>query len=128
MTSELTAVSTDGAPRAIGPYSQAVMAPPFLFVSGQIPLDPGNGELVGGSFEAQVARVLANLDAILVAAGSNRGRVVKVTVFLTDMSRFAVLNQVYADYFGEHRPARAVVEVGGLPKGAEVELEAVALL
>lgn len=128
MSSELKSVHTDGAPRAIGPYSQAVAAPPFLFVSGQIPLDPTTGEMVAADFAGSVRRVLDNLDAILEAAGSSRRQVVKVTVYLTDMGRFAALNEVYAEYFGDHRPARAVVAVAGLPRGAEVELEAVALL
>ena len=128
MTLAPTAVHTDAAPKAIGPYSQAVAAGGFLFVSGQIPLDPATGQLVSGDFEAEVDRVLANVDAILVAAGSGRERVVKATVFVTDLSLFGTLNDRYARFFGAHRPARAVVQVSALPRGARVEMEAVAVL
>ncbi len=119
-------VSTDEAPAAVGPYSQGVVAGGLVFVSGQIPFDPATGELVGGSFEEQVWRVLENVDAVLRAAGSARDRVLKVTVFLTDMGRFGELNRVYESFFAGHRPARAVVEVSALPKGVAVEMEAVA--
>jgi 2-iminobutanoate/2-iminopropanoate deaminase len=128
MTHTPTAVHTDAAPRAIGPYSQAVAAGGFLFVSGQIPLDPATGQLVSGDFEAEVDRVLANVDAVLVAAGSGRERVVKATIFVTDLSLFGTLNERYGKYFGEHRPARAVVQVAALPRGARVEMEAVAVI
>jgi 2-iminobutanoate/2-iminopropanoate deaminase len=121
-------VHTDAAPRAIGPYSQAVVAGNLVFVSGQIPLDPATGQLVGGEFEAEVDRVLANVDAVLAAAGCDRTRVVKATLFVTDMALFGTLNERYARYFGDHRPARAVVGVAALPRGARVEMEAVALL
>ena len=121
-------VSTDAAPKAIGPYSQAVIAGELVFVSGQIPLDPATGEMVAESFEAQVKRALANVGAVLQAAGSGLTRVVKVNVYLTDMDRFAAFNQIYSQYFGEHRPARAVVQVSALPRGAQVEVEAVAAL
>ncbi len=121
-------VSTDKAPAAVGPYSQAVIAGSLVFVSGQIPLEPASGQSVGGSFTDQVRQVLANLDAVLEAAGSSRDRVVKVTVYLTDMSRFGELNGVYETFFKGHRPARAVVEVGALPKGVKVEMDAVAEL
>jgi 2-iminobutanoate/2-iminopropanoate deaminase len=127
MTTTPTAVHTDAAPRAIGPYSQAVAAGGFLFVSGQIPLDPATGQLVSGDFDAEVDRVLANVDAVLVAAGSGRERVVKATIFVTDLSQFATLNEHYGRFFGEHRPARAVVQVSALPRGARVEMEAVAV-
>ena len=120
-------VHSERAPQAIGPYSQAVVAGPFVFVSGQIPLDPATGEMVPGEFGDQARQVFVNLDAILQAAGSQRAMVVKVTVFLTDLSRFAALNELYSEYFGEHRPARAVVQVAALPRGAQLELEAVAL-
>ncbi len=119
-------VSTDEAPAAVGPYSQGVVAGGLVFVSGQIPLDPATGELVEGPFAEQVRRVLENVDAVLHAAGSARDRVLKVTVFLTDMGRFGELNRVYESFFAGHRPARAVVEVSALPKGVAVEMEAVA--
>lgn len=121
-------VSTDAAPKAIGPYSQAVVAGELVFVSGQIALDPATGEMVTDSFEAQVKRALTNVGAVLQAAGSGLTRVVKVNVYLTDMDRFAAFNQIYSQYFGEHRPARAVVQVSALPRGAQVEVEAVAAL
>lgn len=119
-------VATDTAPAAVGPYSQAVISGGLVFVSGQIPLDPATGRMVAGTFAEQVRRALDNLETILCAAGSGRERVVKVTVYLTDMARFAELNEVYARFFGDHRPARAVVEVAALPAGAPVEIEAVA--
>ena len=119
-------VATDEAPAAVGPYSQAVVARGLVFVSGQIPLDPRSGEVAGGTFADRVRRVLGNIDAVLRAAGSARERVVKVTVYVTDMGRFAELNAVYEAFFGEHRPARAVVEVAALPKGVDVEMDAVA--
>lgn len=119
-------VSTDRAPAAVGPYSQAVISGGLLFTSGQIPLDPTTGRLVEGGFTAQVERVLESLDALLEAAGSGRSKVVKVLVFLTDMGRFEEFNRTYAAFFGDHRPARSVVQVGRLPKDAEVEVELVA--
>jgi 2-iminobutanoate/2-iminopropanoate deaminase len=100
----------------------------MVFVSGQIPLDPTTGEIVGETFEARTRRVLDNIDAILVAAGSDRSRVVKATVYLTDMTLFTRLNAVYAEFFGDHRPARAAIQVAALPRGADVEIEAVAVL
>jgi 2-iminobutanoate/2-iminopropanoate deaminase len=127
MPVNLTSFTTDAAPAAIGPYSQAVATGDLVFVSGQIPLDPATGQLVAGSFAFQADRVLVNLDAILAAAGSGRDRVVKVTVFLTDLARFGELNEVYARFFGGHRPARVVVQVAALPRGAEIEIEAVAV-
>jgi 2-iminobutanoate/2-iminopropanoate deaminase len=119
-------IHTDTAPRAIGPYSQGIGLGDWVFVSGQIPLDPATGELVGGSFADHAARVLGNLDGILRAAGSDRSQVVKVTVYLTDVGRFAEFNEIYASFFGDHRPARAVVGVAALPRGAQVEIEALA--
>ena len=119
-------IHTDAAPKAIGPYSQGIALGDWVFVSGQIPLDPATGELVRGSFSDHAARVLANLDAILRAAGSERRKVVKVTVYLTDVGRFAEFNEIYAAFFGDHRPARAVVGVAALPRGAQVEIEALA--
>lgn len=126
MSSDLVKVATSDAPAAVGPYSQAMIVGDLVFVSGQIPIDPATGSLVEGSFEQRVEQVLANVDAILVAAGSNREMIVKATVFLTDMGKFGRLNEVYAAFFGDHRPARAAIEVGALPKGADVEIEVVA--
>ncbi len=122
----MKAVSSDAAPAAVGPYSQGVIAGGLLFTSGQIPLDPETGQVAAGDFQDRVKRALANLDAVLTAAGTGRDRVVKVTVFVTDMGRFGELNAVYADFFGNHRPARSVVQVAALPKGVDVEIEAVA--
>ncbi len=127
MSVTLASVGTEAAPAAIGPYSQAVAAGDFVFISGQIPLDPATGGMTGGEFAAQAERVLANLDAILVAAGCTRDRVVKVTVYLSDLGNFAELNEVYSRFFGPHRPARAVVQVAALPRGASVEIEAIAV-
>ena len=127
MKGEPRTIHTEAAPAAIGPYSQAVSAGDLVFVSGQIPLDPASGQLVTGDFRAEAERVLANVDAILTAAGCDRTRVVKATVFLTDLSLFAALNESYARFFGDHRPARVVVEVSALPRGARIEMEAVAL-
>lgn len=126
MKVEPEVVHTDAAPKAIGPYSQGITLGDWVFVSGQIPLDPATGELVRGSFADHATRVLANLDAILRAGGSDRRRVVKVTVYLTDVGRFAEFNEIYAAFFGDHRPARAVVGVAALPRGAQVEIEALA--
>jgi len=119
-------VQTDAAPKAIGPYSQAIRCGGWLFVSGQIPLDPATGELVTGDFAQQVTRVLDNLDAVLRAAGFGRASVVKTTAYLTDLARFAEFNGIYAKFFDQHRPARAVVGVAALPRGAQIEVEAVA--
>jgi len=121
-------ISTDKAPAAIGPYAQANMAGDLIFTSGQIPLDPKAGELTGETIEEQTGRVLENLKAILEAAGTSMENVVKTTVFLADMSDFAKMNEVYARYFtGEMLPSRSTIEVAALPKGALVEIEAVAL-
>jgi len=120
------AVRSGEAPAAIGPYSQAVRAGEFLFVSGQIPADPASGKIVEAGVAAQTERALKNLGAILAAAGLGFGSVVKTTVYLTDMERFAEMNEVYARFFGETPPARATVQAGALPKGALVEIEAVA--
>ncbi len=126
--SAITIVSTPGAPRAIGPYSQAVTAGGFLFTAGQVGFDPATGELVEDGIADQTRRVLENLRAILRAAGLDLARVVKTTVFLVDMNDFAAMNEVYAEAFGEHRPARSTVAVAALPRGARVEIEAVAVL
>ncbi|RMG49065.1 MAG: RidA family protein [Acidobacteria bacterium] len=123
----LRTIATEGAPAAIGPYSQAVEAGGFLFCSGQIAIDPATGEMTGATVGEQTRQVLRNLAAVLEAAGSGLDRVVKTTVYLTDLGRFPEMNEAYAECFGEHRPARAAVEVAALPKGALVEIEAVAL-
>jgi 2-iminobutanoate/2-iminopropanoate deaminase len=122
------ALSTDGAPAAIGPYSQAIVAGGFVFCSGQIPLDPATGELVTGDVAAQTRRVLDNLRAVLDAAGSSLDAVVKTTVFLADMADFAAMNAVYAEYFHAPAPARSTVQAAALPRAARVEIEVVALL
>lgn len=119
-------VSTSDAPRAIGPYSQAIVADGWVFCSGQIALDPASGEVVAGDVSAQTERVMANLAAVLAAAGASLATVVKTTVFLTDMADFAAMNEVYGRWLGEHRPARATVAVAGLPRGVRVEIECVA--
>lgn len=124
--SELSAVHTDQAPEAIGPYSQAVVSDGWVFCSGQIPLDPGTMELVEGDIQVQTERVLENLRAVLEAAGASMSTVIKTTVFLADMDDFQAMNQVYAQHFGDHRPARAAVEAARLPKGVDVEIECVA--
>lgn len=120
-------VATDGAPKAIGPYSQAVKANGLVYTSGQIALDPASGSLIDDSFEAQVRRVFANLEAVLREAGSDFSRVLKATVFITDFADFQTLNTVYAEVFGDHKPARTTVAVAALPKGASVEIDLVAL-
>jgi 2-iminobutanoate/2-iminopropanoate deaminase len=124
--SKLTAVHTDGAPGAIGPYSQAMAVDGWVFCSGQIPMDPLSGQLVEGDIGTQTEQVLKNLAAVLEAAGSSLSLVVKTTVFLKDMADFPGMNEVYARHFGEHRPARAAVAVRTLPKDVSVEIEAVA--
>jgi 2-iminobutanoate/2-iminopropanoate deaminase len=121
-------VATEGAPKAIGPYSQAVSEGGFLFTSGQIPLDPATGELVGGGIEGATERVFDNLEAVLRESGLTFADVVKATVFLARMEDFAAMNTVYARRFGEHRPARSTVAVAALPKGASVEIDLVAKL
>jgi 2-iminobutanoate/2-iminopropanoate deaminase len=119
-------VATDKAPKAIGPYSQAVQAGDFLFASGQIPLDAASGQLVTGSIEDQAKRVLDNIKSIVEAAGFTMRQIVKATVFVTDMEDFTPINGVYAQYFGENPPARSFVAVKELPKGAQVEIEIIA--
>jgi|TARA_B100000678_G_C17864062_1_gene364431 2-iminobutanoate/2-iminopropanoate deaminase len=119
-------VHTPEAPEAIGPYSQAVVTGDWVFASGQIPIDPDTGELIGGDITVQTDRVMKNLSAVLGAAGTSMRSVVKTTVYLADMANFAEMNKVYAEHFGDHRPARATVQAGGLPKAAEVEIEVIA--
>jgi 2-iminobutanoate/2-iminopropanoate deaminase len=117
---------TDNAPRAIGPYSQAVEAGGWLYTSGQIALDPASGELVAGGFEAQARQVLANLRHVLASAGCTFANVVKATVYVTNLADFPTLNTLYAEVMGDHRPARSTVQVAALPKGGLVEIDLVA--
>jgi len=124
--SELHTVHTDDAPAAIGPYSQAVTVDGWLFASGQIPLDPATGELVTGSVADQTDQVFKNLAAVLAEGGASLSSVVKTTVYLVDMSTFTEMNEAYARHFGDHRPARATVEVAALPKGVDVEIDVIA--
>lgn len=120
-------ISTPGAPKAIGPYSQAVKAQGFVFTSGQIALDPSTGSLVGEDIQSQTRRVLLNLAAVLKAAGSSLEQAVKTTVFLKNMGDFAAMNAVYGEFFSNEPPARSTVEVARLPKDVLVEIEVVAL-
>jgi len=119
-------IYTDKAPKPIGPYSQAVCIDGWLFISGQIPLDPSTGNVITSSFEKQVERVLENLKAIVEYAGGSLSSIVKTTIFLRDISMFPVFNEVYSKYFKEEPPARSVVEVKNLPRNAEIMIEAVA--
>lgn len=121
-------IKTEKAPAAIGPYSQGMRAGNFVFTAGQIGLDPQTGGIVAGGIEAETRRVLQNLSQVLEAAGSSLDRVVKTTVFLRDMADFAQMNSVYAEFFSESFPARSTVQVAALPRGAAVEIEAIALL
>jgi len=122
-----TAIHTDSAPKAIGPYSQAIALDNLVFCSGQIPIDPATGNLIEGDVSAQTHRVLQNLSAVLEAADSGLQHVVKTTVFLQSMNDFAAMNAVYATYFTDTPPARSTVEVAKLPRGALVEIEAIAV-
>jgi len=122
----MESIRTEHAPAAIGPYSQAVVVGDLVFTAGQIALDPTSGKVVEGGVEPQTARVMENIAAVLEAAGSSLSQVVKTTVFLTDMADFPAMNKVYAEAFGDHKPARATVAVAGLPLGVRVEIEAVA--
>ena len=121
-------IQTDNAPAAIGPYSQAIKAGGFVFVSGQIPTNPQTGEFVAGGIAEQTEQVLKNLQAVLEASGSSLDHVVKTTVFLADMKEFSGMNEVYARFFSGPPPARATVAAAGLPRDARVEIEAVALV
>ena len=120
-------IHTDQAPKAIGPYSQALRANGFVFTAGQVALHPETGQLVEGGIEAQTRQVLANLTAVLAAAGGSLANVVKTTVFMQDLGQFAAMNAVYAEYFTGSFPARSTVQVAALPKGALVEIECVAV-
>ena len=126
MTKEI--ISTKSAPQAIGPYSQAVKAGNLMFISGQIPLDPKTGDLVSQSIEDQAKQVLENVKSICEAAGCSLDDIVKISIFLTDLSNFAVVNDMMKEYFSEPYPARATVEVSGLPLGVNVEIEAIVLI
>jgi len=121
-------IHTENAPAAIGPYSQAIKAGGFVFVSGQIAINPQTGELIAGGIAEQTERVLKNVSAVLEAAGSSLDQVVKTTVFLADMKEFSAMNEVYATFFSETPPARATVAAAGLPRDVRVEIEAVALV
>jgi 2-iminobutanoate/2-iminopropanoate deaminase len=120
-------ISTERAPQAIGPYSQAVVAGGFVFASGQIPIDPATGQFVEGGIVEQTEQVLRNVSNLLEAAGTSLARVVKTTVFLADMDDFAAMNETYARFFGENPPARSTVQAARLPRAARVEIEVVAL-
>ncbi len=124
--SEPRPIHTGAAPAAIGPYSQGVVIGDLVFTAGQIPLDPETMEITGAGISEQTDRVLRNLSAILEAAGATLGSVVKTTVFLADMNEFGAMNEVYARWFGGHRPARSAVEVSRLPKDVRIEIEAIA--
>ena len=121
-------VQTEGAPAAIGPYSQAIKVDGFVFVSGQIPIDPATGQFVSDGIQEQTEQVIKNLSAVLTAAGSSLGQVVKTTVFLADMKDFSSMNEVYSKFFTEVAPAGATVAAAGLPRDARVEIEAIAVV
>jgi 2-iminobutanoate/2-iminopropanoate deaminase len=120
-------IQTEQAPKAIGPYSQAIKSNGFVFASGQIPINPETGEFVAGGITEQTEQVIKNLSRVLEAAGSGLNRIVKTTVFLADMEEFAAMNEVYGKFFSEEPPARATVEAARLPRDARVEIEAIAL-
>jgi len=124
----LTPVSTPHAPGAIGPYSQAIRAGDFLFASGQIPLDPVTGKVVGGGIAEQTHQVLKNIGAVLAAAGASYAQVVKTSVYLQDMADFATMNEIYGGYFAAPAPARATIQAAALPRGVRVEIDVVAYL
>ena len=128
MAGSRQAVSTDAAPKAIGPYSQAIRAGALLFVSGQVPLDPATGALVPGDISAQTHRVMRNLQAVLEAAGVSLDAIVKTTIYLADLADFKIVNEAYGSYFTPPAPARATVQVSRLPLDARVEIDAVAQL
>lgn len=124
----LQTISTEKAPKAVGPYSQAIKTPGYIFCSGQIHLDPASGQLVGGTVAEQTRQVLTNLSNVLAGAGSDLSKVVKTTVFLKDMKDFEEMNAVYSEFFSAEKPARSTIAVAGLPKNANIEIEAIALV
>lgn len=121
-------IHSDDGPKAIGPYSQAVKAGNVIYTSGQVSLDPKTGELVSGDFAAQARRVFENLRAVLRAGGADFRNVARANVYLTDLGNFQALNAIYAEYFGNHKPARTTVQVAGLPKGAALEIDLIAVV
>ena len=121
-------IFTDKAPKPVGPYSQAIKAGDFLFIAGQIPLDPETGTLVEGSFQDKVRRVLENIKAIVEAGGGSLNDIVKVTVYLKDIDKYSEFNEVYSEYFKDSKPSRVVVGVSNLPKGVDLEVEAIAYI
>ena len=125
-----TTIKTSAAPAAIGPYNQGIKVNTghIIFTAGQIPLDPKSGQMVDGDIQKQTRRVLENVKAVVESAGASMQHIVKTTVFLTDLNNFAAMNEVYAEFFPENSPARSTVEVSGLPKGAGIEIEAVAVI
>lgn len=128
MATQRTVVSTEAAPGAIGPYSQAIIAGNLVFCSGQVPLDPSSGQLVSGTIEEETQRVMENISAVLAAAGTSLARIVKTTIFLSDMNDFAAVNAAYGAYFPQDPPARSTVQVARLPRDVRVEIEAIALV
>jgi 2-iminobutanoate/2-iminopropanoate deaminase len=120
-------ISTEQAPAALGPYSQAVVAGDFVFASGQLPIDPATGQMVEGDVAAMTRQVFRNVEAVLAAAGSSLGHVVKITVFLADLNDFQTMNGAYAEFFPENPPARSTIQVARLPRDARIEIEVVAL-
>ncbi|HXH72055.1 MAG TPA: RidA family protein [Mariprofundaceae bacterium] len=123
---DIKPIRSDKAPKAVGPYSQAMLHDGMLYASGQIGLDPATGKLVGDTVEEQAKQVTRNLSAVLAAAGADTSRILKVNIFLTDMADFPLVNTIYAEWLGEHRPARATVAVAALPLGAKVEMDLIA--
>lgn len=128
MSKSIETIKTDHAPAAIGPYAQAVKVGDMLFTSGQIPIDPKTGELITGSIEEQTKQVFANLKAVLAAAGTDLSNVVKATVFMQNLGEFQRMNAIYAENFGDNRPARSTVQVASLPKNVAVEIDLIALI
>jgi 2-iminobutanoate/2-iminopropanoate deaminase len=124
----ISAVSTAGAPKALGPYSQAVRAGPFLFVSGQVPINPATGELVAGPIADQTRQVLTNIGAILSAGGASFAEVVRATVYLADLADFSAMNDVYATFFTPPQPARSTIQAARLPRDARIEVDVIAFL
>lgn len=124
---DIRTTHTEEAPKAVGPYSQAIVAGDLIFCSGQIPLDPASGKIVEGDIAVQTGRVLDSLAAVLSAAGSDLAHVVKTSVFLADLNDFTAMNETYALRFGEHRPARSTIEAGKLPRGAKIEIDCIAV-